>query len=94
MAVGETMHDAQREEKVIHRMPAGQAAVYGSLQDAYAQSLLLAGPALQKLLIENQNYLDQLVWASWQGKSLDARDDLFSDVLAAMHEEVVELPQQ
>lgn len=86
------MYDTQREKKVIHQMPPGQAAVYGSLQDAYAQSLLLAGPALRKLLTENQNYLDQLVWVSWRGEGLDARDDLYSDVLAAMREEVVELP--
>lgn len=93
MAVGSTIHDVQQDHDVFHQMPPSQTAAYRSLQDAYAQVLLLAGSTVQNLLIEYQNYLDQLVRASWQGDFLKARDGLYEDLLTAMQKEAVESPR-
>jgi hypothetical protein len=93
MVVGSTIDNVQQNHNAFHQMPPDQTAAYQSLQDAYAQSLLLAGSTVQNLLIEYQNYLDQLVRASWQGDFLQARDGLYTDLLTAMQKEAVESPQ-
>lgn len=93
MAAGSTRQKVEEDRQVLQEMPPDQAPAYQALQDAWAQSLLLAGPPLQKLLVEDQDYLSELVWASWRGKSAEGRDTLYDDLLAAMREEAVKEPQ-
>lgn len=93
MTVGSTMKKVQDDKKILRQMPTDQAAAYQGLQDAWAQSLLLANPSLRALLEEDQNYLSQRVWASWRGEDFEGRPGLYGDLLAAMQAEVVEQPQ-
>lgn len=92
MAAAGTRDEVLENGQVLHHMPPAQAAVYQELEDSWAQSLLLASPPLRALLLESHNYLNGLVWASWEGRTVEARETLYEDVLAAMRAEVVEQP--
>jgi len=85
------VRDSPRSGESLTSMPADQAAVYQSLQDAYAIALLLAGPATQKRISDVQQELDQMVWDSWEGKSPDLSDELFADQLESMKLDAIEL---
>ena len=93
MTAGSTMTKVQAGHTKLDHMPADQAGVYQAEQDAWAHSLLLAGPALRDLLNEAQNYVSELVWASWQGQPAEQRGGLYEDILAAMKVETVEPPR-
>jgi hypothetical protein len=93
MAAASTRQKVAEDHKALTQMPPDHAAVYEALEDAWAQSLLLASPSLRVLLEENQNWLGNLMQASWRGETATARDRLYEDLLAAMREEVVEEPQ-
>jgi hypothetical protein len=93
MTAGSTMTKVQDDKTKLDHLPADQAAAYQAEQDAWAHSLLLAGPSLRALLTEAQDWVSQLVWASWQGKHAEQRGGLYEDILAAMQAETVEQPQ-
>ena len=93
MAAGATMNEVRHNHKILQEMPASQAEAYQSFQSASAQSLLLADPPLNKLLVECRNYIDELVWASWRGETFTSRDDLYEDIIKAMQKESAEPPQ-
>ncbi|UQX89279.1 hypothetical protein M6D93_04560 [Jatrophihabitans telluris] len=77
----------------LGHMPDDQVPVYQGLQDAYATALLLASASTQAMIIECQQWLDELVWASWKGQDRPMpRDDLHNDVLAAMQRDAVDPP--
>jgi hypothetical protein len=93
MAAGSTMKKVQDDKTNLDHMPADPRDTYQAAQDAWAQSLLLADPSLRPLLAEAQDFMSQLVWASWRGESAEQRSGLYEDVLAAMQAEIVEQPQ-
>jgi len=87
VSAGEVASQA-RGRRGFTEMPAAMRPVYEQLQNAWAESLLLAGPSAREYLKQTQAYLDQLVWKSWEGESLDPRDRLFEDLLDAMQGEI------
>ena len=65
------------------------APVYERLQNAYAESLVVAGPEMRGLLIATQTHLDQLVWASWEGNWSGLPDDIAGRLMDAMQAETM-----
>lgn len=88
MSAGE-VRDRAGHAGAFTTMPEPMRSVYEELQNAYAESLLLSGRDLRRLLLETQEYLDGLVWASWKGRQTDARDGLYNELLDAMQGETV-----
>jgi hypothetical protein len=86
------LRNLQQGKEPLTGMPPDQATVYEANQDAYSVAMLLAGPTVLDAIIEMQNELDQLVWASWKGKIYDQSGDLFGNQLDSMKIEVVEQP--
>jgi hypothetical protein len=87
VSAGEVASKARRR-RAFTEMPDSMRPVYEELQNAWAESLLLAGPRVREYLKQTQGYLDQLVWKSWEGETLDPRDRLFEDLLDAMQGEI------
>lgn len=92
MSAGATASRTSSGSTTDH-MPDDQMAVYEALQNAYATALLLASTATQSVILECQTWLDDLVWASWEGRYCEMpRDDLQTDLIAVMQRDAIEPP--
>lgn len=73
----------------ISSMPEDMGPIYEEEENAFADALLLAGPRVLPLITELHDYLNEIVWSSWEGSYVEPRPALFEDLLDAIQEELL-----
>jgi len=79
-----------REGRPVSVMPDSTRPIYERLENAWAEALMLAGPDVQAALVETHDALNQMVWASWEGRTDDPAG--IGPLLEAMQAETIERP--